>query len=154
MRWISVPHCLQTCCELNFAKGPNVNGNSTKRYRKNIPSTILISIIPGLQEFIWFSSSSSSLDLVCFAKSHQDDTMIRKQESVYTTELLTYRLWLVRHETRCFPKRYLLIVTITSFLSDVLETLNLPAWVAKFLISCLFMGWENLSGSLTQSSMN
>ena len=55
---------------------------------------------------------------------------------------------------KILPKRYLVIVIVTSFLYDALETLNVPAWVAIFLIFCLLMDQENLSESLAQSSIN
>ena len=52
-RWTSVLLYLQTCCKINFSKGPNPNhpflGKSRKIRWKNIPSTILILMVPGRQ---------------------------------------------------------------------------------------------------------
>ena len=65
-RWISVTLCLRTCCKINFAEGPNVGGKSTKRCRKNMPSTILTSMVPGLEEVMQFSSLTGSVGIGVF----------------------------------------------------------------------------------------
>ena len=85
-------------------KEPNVSGKSTKRRRKNIPSIILTSMVPGLQKLMRFSSSTSSLKFDVFAWLNQDDTIIRELESADTAALLPYPLWLARHGARCFQK--------------------------------------------------
>ena len=111
-------------------------------------------MVPGLQELMQFSSSTSSLDFVvfCIVPSgwHSDKgTGVSGYHNTSPISTLACKAW-----NKMLPKRSLVIVTVTSFLTDALVTLNLPAWVAKFLIFCRFMGQENLPESLTQSSMN
>ena len=154
MRWISVPLCFQNCCKINFAKGPNVNGKLTKWCRKNIPLTILTSMGPMLQELIRFSSSTSSFyfGVFCIVSSgwHNDKgTGVSGYCNASPISTWACKAW-----KKMLPKRSPVIVTVASFLSDTLVTLNLPVWVAELFIFCLLMGPENLPESLTQSPIN
>ena len=147
MRWISVPLCFQNCCKINFAKGPNVNGKLTKWCRKNIPLTILTSMGPMLQELIRFSSSTSSFyfGVFCIVSSgwHNDKgTGVSGYCNASPISTWACKAW-----KKMLPKRSPVIVTVASFLSDTLVTLNLPVWVAELFIFCLLMGPENLPES-------
>ena len=102
--WIPLPLYLETCCRIDFTKGPNVSGKSTKRCKSNIPQTIFTSIVPGPQELMWCPSSTSNMDFGVLCIFHQDNTVIGGQDSTDTAALPPYPLWLVRYQKRCFQK--------------------------------------------------
>ena len=128
MRWISVPLCLRTCCKINFAEGSNVSGKSTKRCRKNMPSTILTSMVPVLEEVMQFSSLTGSLDIgvFCLVPSgwhNYKGSGVSGYHNTSSISTLAYKAW-----NKMLTKRSLVIVTVTSFLFYALVTLNLPVW--------------------------